>query len=78
MLSVLCVPSALAWEGYNYDTDNYFEVETYDHEGEGEGEVEYYDPDSGEHRSGYLDMYPGGSGDLTDDETGETYEVEME
>ena len=69
---------ATAWEGYNYDTGSYIEIESYDHQGQGEGEVEYYDYDTGEYRSGYLDMYPGGSGELTDYETGETYEVDME
>ena len=70
--------SAQAWDGYNNDTGSSIEIESYDHQGRGEGEVEYYDYDSGEHRSGYLDMYPGGSGELTDDETGETYQVDME
>ncbi len=74
----ITIPFAQAWEGYNYDTGSYIEVESYDHQGQGEGEVEYYDYDSGEYRSGYLDMYPGGSGELTDYETGETYQVDME
>lgn len=67
-----------AWEGYNEDTGSYIEVESYDHQGQGEGEVEYYDYETGEYRSGYLDMYPGGSGELTDDETGEIYQVDMD
>ncbi len=53
-------------------------METYDHQGQGEGEVEYYDYGTGEYRSGYLDMYPSGSGELTDNETGETYQVDMD
>ena len=72
------VSKAYSWEGYNEDTGEYIEVESYDHQGQGEGEVEYYDSGSGEYRSGYLDMYPGGSGELTDYETGETYQVDME
>ena len=67
-----------AWDGYNYNTGNYIDVESYDHRGRGEGEVEFYDYNSGEYRSGYLDMYPGGSGELTDYTTGETYDVHMD
>ena len=70
--------SAFAWSGYSYETGNSIEVESYDHRGIGEGDVEYYDYDSGEYRSGYLDMYPGGSGTLTDDDTGESFEVDMD
>ena len=66
LFTSICYSNAYAWEGYNYDKGNYIEVESYDHQGQGEGEVEFYDYDSGEYRSGYLDMYPGGSGELTD------------
>ena len=68
----------LAWDGQRTDTGTYIEVESYDHQGTGEGEVEYYDQETGEYRQGYLDMYPGGSGEINDYETGETFEVEME
>jgi len=72
------VPGKLsAWDGYREDTGGSIEIESYDHRGKGEGAVEYYDYDSGEYRSGYLDMYPGGSGQLTDDETGEVINVDM-
>jgi len=67
-----------AWDGYSYDKGNYIDVETYDHQGNGEGPVEYYDYESGEYKSGYLDMYPGGTGTITDDETGESFDVEMD
>ncbi|MGH7964389.1 MAG: hypothetical protein ACRERD_21655, partial [Candidatus Binatia bacterium] len=69
---------AVSWDGYNTETGSGIEVETYDHDYRGEGEVEYYDYDSGEYKSGYLDMYPGGTGELTEDETDETFEVGME
>ncbi len=69
---------ASAWDGYDYTSGSYIEIESYDHQGSGEGEVEYYDYSSGEYKSGYLDMYPGGSGTLTDYETGVTHEVDME
>ena len=78
LFSVFFITFVEAWEGYDYDTGDYIEIESYDHQGQGEGEVEYYDYESGEYRTGYLDMYPGGSGELTDDETGETHEVEMD
>jgi hypothetical protein len=78
-LFLICVsPNTSAWDGYNNDTGSFIEVESYDHQGEGEGEVEYFDYDSGEYRTGSLDMFPGGSGELTDYETGETYEVDMD
>ncbi len=79
-LLLLCLfpVSAFAWEGYNYETGTYFEVDSYNHRGRGEGEVEFYDYETGEYKQGYLDMYSGGSGDLYDYETGETYSVEME
>ncbi|DAB34030.1 MAG TPA: hypothetical protein CFH82_07395 [Sulfurospirillum sp. UBA12182] len=69
---------ALSWEGYSYEKGNYIEIESYDHQAIGEGPVEYYDYSDGEYKSGYLDMYPGGSGTITDDESGESFEVEME
>jgi len=75
---VMYTTTIVAWDGYNSDTGSYIEVESYDHGGQGEGEVEYYDSSSGEYKSGYLDMYPGGSGELTDYETGETYQVDMD
>lgn len=67
-----------SWEGYSYDKGNYIDIETYDHQGHGEGPVEYYDYSSGEYKSGYLDMYPGGTGTITDDDSGESFDVEME
>lgn len=69
---------ALSWDGYSYEKGAYIDIETYDHKGVGEGPVEYYDYSDGEYKSGYLDMYPGGSGTITNDETGESFEVEME
>ncbi len=76
--SVFIVSPTHAWDGYNYGTGSHIDVESYDHQGQGEGEVEYYDYRAGEYRSGYLDMHPGGSGELTDYETGETYQVDMD
>ncbi|MBG0791317.1 MAG: hypothetical protein H0S80_12570 [Desulfovibrionaceae bacterium] len=69
---------SFAWEGYDNDTGNYIEIESYDHGGQGEGEVEYYDYESGEYKSGYLDMESGGSGTLYDYESGEYHDVDME
>jgi len=70
--------TALSWDGYSYETGGYVDIESYDHGGQGEGEVEFYDYNSGEYRQGYLDMYPGGDGELTDYTTGETYEIDMD
>jgi hypothetical protein len=73
------VPSVVySWDGQRTDTGGQIEVESYNHGGTGEGEVEFYDYESGEYRQGYLDMHPGGTGEIQDYETGETYEVEME
>lgn len=55
---IIFASPAFCWTGYNYDTGSYFEVERYDHQGLGEGSVEYYDYDSGEYKSGYLDYFP--------------------
>jgi len=78
LLFLVLPTNSLSWDGYNNDTGTSFEVESYDHGGRGEGEVEFYDFNSGEYRSGYLDMHPGGSGELTDYSTGETYSVDMD
>jgi len=78
LFGTFLISNAQAWDGYNSDTGHNIEVESYDHQGQGEGEVEYYDYNSSEYRSGYLDMSPGGSGELTDYETGETYQVDMD
>lgn len=81
ILSLLVAASlplaATAWDGTK-DDGGAISVESYDHRGQGEGPVEYYDYESGEYRSGYLDMYPGGTGTITDDETGESYDVDMD
>ena len=77
-LLVLATPSlSISWDGYDHETGNYIEVDSYDHDGTGEGEVEYYDYESGEYKSGYLDMDSGGSGTLFDYETGEYHDVDM-
>lgn len=74
--SAFCLPLC-AWDGTTQDGHD-IEVESYDHQGRGEGEVEYYDHEEGEYKSGYLDMSPGGSGTITDDETVEEIDVDME
>ena len=74
IISLLISVQAQAWDGEAEDGSQ-IEVESYDHQGIGEGDVEYYK--DGEYHSGYLDMYPGGSGTITD-EDGNTFEVEMD
>ena len=74
---LLTSPFALSWDGTTSEGDA-ISVESYDHQGQGEGPVEYYDYGSGEYKSVHLDMYPGGTGTITDDETGEEVGVDME
>lgn len=77
ILAALLPPAVAAWDGHTEDGDP-ITVESYDHGGRGEGEVEYIDQATGETKRGYLDMHPGGTGELTDYETGETTTVDME
>ena len=76
IIALLVVTSQTqAWDGTRADTGASIEVETYDHDGQGEGDVEYYE--NGEYKSGYLDMYPGGDGTITTDDS-ETFDVDMD
>lgn len=77
-ISLMVPVTTLAWDGYDYDTGSYIDVETYDHQGRGEGEVEYYDYDTGEYKSGYMDVEPGGGATIYDYDTGETRDVDMD
>lgn len=74
----LLAPCAFAWSGYNYSTGSFFDVESYDHQYRGEGPVEYFDYRDAQYKTGYLDLYPGGTGVLYDDDTGEQYDIEMD
>jgi len=76
MMSMLISVTLSAWDGYSYETGTYIDVESYDHQGKGEGDVEYFDYNDGQYHSGYLDMYVGGTGTITD-ENGRTFEVDM-
>ena len=69
---------AFGWEGYSYEKDTEITIESYDHRNRGEGPVEYFDHKEGEYKIGYLDMRRGGQGTITDDESGESFDVEME
>ena len=70
-----------AWDGtgYNYDTGDYnsIEVEAYDHQYRGEGPVSFFDYSDGEYKTGWLDMYPGGTGTIYTDD-GEMIDVDMD
>jgi hypothetical protein len=70
--------SVFSWSGYDYTNGCYIEVESYDHGYSGQGEVEYYDYCSGEYKYGYMDMYPGGSGDIYVYDSGEYIYVDMD
>jgi hypothetical protein len=74
LLVIFTISQTYAWEGIA-DDGSQIEIESYDHQGQGEGDVEYYK--DGEYHSGYLDMYVGGSGTITD-EDGNTFEVDMD
>jgi len=74
VLSIFATSQVSAWDGVS-DDGSQIEVESYDHQGMGEGDVEYYK--DGEYHSGYLDMYVGGTGTITD-EDGNTFEVDMD
>ena len=78
LFSLFSVSTAHSWDGYNWTTGTWIDIETYDHGGNGEGEVEYYDYGSGNYKYGYLDMESGGSGTLLDYNTGEWHWVEMD
>ena len=74
----ICSNSSEALDAYDSTTGNYIDIDSYDHKGKGEGPVEYYDRKTNEYKTGYLDLYSGGSGTLTDDETGESHEIQLE
>ena len=74
----ICYNSSDALDAYDSTSGNYIDIDSYDHQGRGEGPVEYYDYETNEYKTGYLDLYSGGSGTLTDDETGESHEIQLE
>ena len=74
IISMLAISQVYAWDGVT-DDGSQIEVESYDHQGQGEGDVEYYK--DGEYHTGYLDMYVGGTGTITDDD-GNTFDVDMD
>jgi hypothetical protein len=78
LIFLLFSSSTFSWDGYDYESGSYVDIESYDHGGRGEGEVEFYDYESSEYRSGYLDMHQGGDGTLYDYETGEYRELDMD
>ena len=74
MATIFIGTQAQAWDGEAEDGSQ-IEIESYDHQGQGEGDVEYYK--DGEYHTGYLDMYVGGTGTITD-EDGNTFDVDMD
>lgn len=64
---VLFPVTTLAWDGYDYDSGNYVEIEKGNLVRTGK-EIEYYDYDSGEYRTGDVE-------DITS--TGNSVEVEV-
>lgn len=82
LLVILLLPSfSHAWDGYDYETGNYVEIDKGNLVREGE-EIEYYDYESGEYRYGEVqDIQSSGSGaevEVYDYESGEYRTFEME
>jgi hypothetical protein len=73
--------TAQAWDGYDYDSGNYVEIEDGNLVREGE-EIEYYDYESGEYRYGDVEsVEPSGNGaevEIYDNESGEYRTFEMD
>ena len=78
---LIMTSTSYAWTGSGFDNKTgevvFVEVESYDHKGLGEGPVEFYDYNADEFKSGYLDMYPGGSGTIVTDD-GQVLNVNMD
>ena len=72
---------SLAWDGYDYETGNYIEIDKGNLVREGE-EIEYYDYESGEYRSGEVqDIESSGSGaevEVYDYDSGEYRTFDMD
>ena len=73
--------SALAWDGYDYETGSYIEIDKGNLVREGE-EIEYYDYDSGEYLNGEVqNIQSSGSGaevEVYDYDSGEYRTFEMD
>lgn len=80
-VSISFVSNSFAWEGYDYDSGSYIEIEKGNLVREGE-EIEYYDYDSGEYRAADVEsIESNGSGaivEVYDHESGEYRAFEME
>ncbi len=72
---------SFAWDGYDYESGNYVEIEKGNLVREGE-EIEYYDYESGEYRYGEVqDIQSSGSGaevEVYDYDSGEYRTFDME
>ncbi|WP_273994320.1 DUF5334 family protein [Vibrio parahaemolyticus] len=82
ILGLFLYPLAtLAWDGYDYESGNYVEIEDGNLVREGE-EIEYYDYESGEYRYGDVEsVESSGSGaevEVYDHESGEYRTFEMD
>jgi hypothetical protein len=73
--------TSLAWDGYDYESGNYVEIEKGNLVREGE-EIEYYDYQSGEYKYGEVqDIQSSGSGaevEVYDYESGEYRTFDMD
>ncbi len=78
---ILLPVTALAWDGYDYESGNYVEIDKGNLVREGQ-QIEYYDYESGEYRYGDVEsIESSGSGaevEIYDHESGEYRTFEME
>lgn len=84
LLAIACLSApvfALAWDGYDYESGSYVEIDKGNLVRDGE-EIEYYDYGSGEYRTGEVqDIQSSGSGaevEVYDYDSGEYRTFEMD
>jgi hypothetical protein len=78
---ISCVSNSYAWDGYDYESGSYVEIEKGNLVREGE-EIEYYDYESGEYRTGDVEsIESSGSGaevEIYDHDSGEYRTFDMD
>ncbi len=81
IVAMLCASPALAWDGYDYESGNYIEIEKGNLVRPGE-EIEYYDYGSGEYKYGDVESIESYGSfvevEIYDHESGEYRTFEMD
>lgn len=81
LATLLLSAPAFAWDGYDYDSGSFVEIEKGNLVREGR-EIEFYDYGSGEYRTGTVNdistLGSGASVEIQDNETGETRTLDMD